>query len=342
MSLAIRRVAGAWLAGLALAACVATAPMVETLMPTPAPTGIYMNTDISNPVFDHDFPDPDVLRVGDTYYAYATNNVEFNIQAARSTDLVRWELLGEALPALPAWAVPEHGWTWAPDVTASAEGGPYLMYFTTRFALGTAGGGIQCIGVATSATPEGPFTPWGELPLICPVGKGGAIDPATFVDDDGTRYLLWKNDGNSGGGRTYIYLQTLAQDGLSFLTDPLQVLEVDQRWEGAIIEGPSLWKRDGRYYLFYSANDYKSPRYAIGVAVADEIRGPYTKAAGPLLETQLKAGIVGPGGQDVVVGPNGDTWLAFHDWTAEGTRSLNVLPLAWDAGWPVVELGKTE
>ena len=54
---------------------------------------------------DQDFPDPDVLRVGDTYYAYATNNPAANLQYATSTDLETWQPAGEdAFPDLPAWA----------------------------------------------------------------------------------------------------------------------------------------------------------------------------------------------------------------------------------------------
>jgi beta-xylosidase len=51
----------------------------------------------SNPVFDRDFPDPDVLVLDGVYYAYATNTRGFNIQVARSHDLVSWELLGAHL-----------------------------------------------------------------------------------------------------------------------------------------------------------------------------------------------------------------------------------------------------
>src|SRR5437868_4514274 len=69
-----------------------------------APAGTY-----TNPVLARDFPDPDVLKVGDTYYAYATNSDNLNIQTVRSTDLVHWDLVGDALPRLPAWAVQKFG-----------------------------------------------------------------------------------------------------------------------------------------------------------------------------------------------------------------------------------------
>src|SRR5919108_5295986 len=50
---------------------------------------------------------------------------------------------------------------------------------------------------------------------------------------------------------------------------------------------------------------YYDRRYATGYAVADDIFGPYVKAKEPLLETNLAAGLVGPGGQDIVTGPRG-------------------------------------
>src|SRR5688572_2476041 len=57
----------------------------------PAATAAATAGQFTNPVIDRDFPDPDVLRVGDAYYAYATNAGGVNVQAARSPDLVRWQ-----------------------------------------------------------------------------------------------------------------------------------------------------------------------------------------------------------------------------------------------------------
>ena len=55
-------------------------------------------------VYPFDFPDPDVILVGQTYYAYATNSVAGNIQIIDSTDLQHWTAVGNALPSLPSWA----------------------------------------------------------------------------------------------------------------------------------------------------------------------------------------------------------------------------------------------
>jgi beta-xylosidase len=287
-----------------------------------------------NPVLDADFPDPDVVLVGGTYYAYATNTEGANIQAASSADLVHWTVVGDALPALPVWAVQAFGYAWAPDVTADPDGQGYLMYFTARFAIDQ--GGTQCIGVAAGDAPEGPFVPEGSAPIVCQVGLGGSIDPASFVDDDGSRWLLWKNDGNSGGGKSWLFLQPLSDDGRALEGEPARLVTAEERFEGSIVEGPTLYKHAGRYYLLYSANDYATPKYAVGWAAAEQPRGPYEKSREPLLASQLPAGIVGPGGQDIVLDAEGQAWLLFHGWRPGGYRALYLAPLDWTEAGPQV------
>jgi arabinan endo-1,5-alpha-L-arabinosidase len=281
-----------------------------------------------NPVVADDFPDPDVLEVDDVYYAYATEGNLRNVRVARSDDLLEWETLPDALPDLPSWVIP--GKTWAPEVTEIAPG-QYAMYFTaTNFRPS-----FQCIGAATATSPEGPFTVEGML--VCPAEEGGAIDASTFLDADGTRYLLWKNDGNCCGLDTWLQIAPLAPDGLSLAAPPTRLVQQDLEWEGHLVEAPTLVERDGVYTLLYSANDYGGPSYAIGYATASSVLGPYTKAAEPLLTTRDAPQYVGPGGQDVVLGPDGEDRLVFHSWYVDRTyRGMNVLPLTWEDGVPRV------
>jgi beta-xylosidase len=293
-----------------------------------------------NPVLNQDFPDPDVLKVGDTYYAYATGNFDrkISVKIARSQDLITWEPRPDAMPDFPTWAEKDHGLVWAPEVTTAADGQSYLLYYTARVAKTT----TQCIGVATSTTPEGPFQSPNPEPFICQRDQGGSIDASSFVDDDGTRYLLWKNDGNCCGGRTWIYIQEVSADGLTLQGEPTQLFHADQSWEGAVTEAPTLWKHEGTYYLFYSANDYSSLRYAVGYATADSPLGPYTKAKKPLVASSVKNGVVGPGGQDIVIDPDGDTWMLYHSW-GPGYRSMSANELTWNDKTPVLNgpSGKT-
>jgi beta-xylosidase len=197
---------------------------------------------------------------------------------------------------------------------------------------------FQCIAVATADSPEGPFEVVGEEMLICPAEEGGAIDASTFTDDDGTPYLLWKNDGNCCGFDTWLYLAPLSADGLALAGEPTRLVKQDQEWEGNLVEAPTLVKRDGTYVLLYSANDYGGDRYAIGYATADAITGPYTKGEEPLFTTEASDGVyIGPGGQDVVVGPDGQDLLAFHSWYGGITyRAMNTLELQWEDGRPIV------
>jgi len=294
---------------------------------TPEP-GTFMN-----PVLDRDFPDPDVLQVGDVYYAYATNALGMNVQVARSTDLVTWEFLYEAMPGRPAWSVPSFGYVWAPEVT-TFDGETFLMYFVARFDDGA--GGRQCLGMATSPVPEGPFTPLDEAPIVCQLEQGGSIDPSVFVDVDGAPYLLWKNDGNAIGEPTWVYIQPLSADGLTLEGQPTALITADQPWEGTLVEAPILWLHDGQYVLFYSANAYGDARYAVGYARSDSLLGPYEKPEAPMLETSIPNGIVGPGGQDVVTDAEGADWLLLHGWGPNNYRRLYLAPLEWMDDGPVV------
>jgi arabinan endo-1,5-alpha-L-arabinosidase len=293
----------------------------------------------ANPVLDRDFPDPDVLQVGDVYYAYSTNSNDINIQAARSTDLVEWEFIGEVLPDLPDWAVQDFGWAWAPDVSTTDEGKTFLMYFTARYAVGN--GGSQCIGAAVSDSPEGPFEPVGDAPLICQLNQGGSIDPNSYMDDRNNRYILWKNDGNCCGGQTWIYIQPTSDDGLTLEGEPTRLITADQVWEGILVEGPTLWQHNEHYFLFYSANSYLSPDYAIGYAVADDLLGPYVKPKSvPFLETSIRNGIVSPGGQDIVTDAEGETWMIYHTWAAGSYRPMSLIALGWENDVPVVSVSR--
>ena len=283
---------------------------------------------------DRDFPDPDVVKVGDQYHLYATNGAGFNVQHAVSTDLATWEVAGtDALPVLPAWAAP--GKTWAPEVAEAADGS-YLLYFTAASKDPAA----QCIGVATSTDPSGPFVSDADAPLVCPTDDGGAIDASTFLDDDGTLYLLFKNDGNCCGLDTWLQIAPLSADGLSLTAEPTKLVMQDQPWEGNLVEAPTLVKRGDAYVLLYSANDYGGPDYATGYAVADSLLGPYTKGAEPLLTTASSGDrYLGPGGQDVVVAPDGTDRLVFHSWDdLYIQRGVNVVPMTFTDGVPAVEL----
>jgi len=311
----------------------ATAAPAAAAIPTPGPN------EFRNPVLRADFADPFLLRVGDTYYAYATNASGKNVQVASSTDLVQWKQLPDAMPALGKWAKLGGSFVWAPEVIQIGE--QYLLYYTARDKAADK----QCIGVAVADKPEGRFRDPNDTAFVCQAAQGGSIDASPFRDEDGTLYLYWKNDGNCCGQSTYIYVQELAPDGLSLVGEPVTLVQNDRRWEGPLIEAPTMWKQDGSYYLFFSANAYAGVDYAVGYATCETATGPCQDAEeNPILASVLdvKPPVIGPGHQTVLADENGETWLVYHAWevtgSGQGTRRFMWIDrLAWEDGKPVLQ-----
>lgn len=155
-------------------------------------------------VLQHNFPDPTVIEVNNTYYGFATRNpanVTLHIQVAQSKpgNIASWELLQgfDALPNLPAW-VTNHSdpAVWAPQIQ-QIDNGSFVM---TYAALSRQQPRKHCLGLATSTNVTGPYTPTSDEPLLCHWKLGGIIDPGFLVDPvSNTSYIYYKNDGNAIG-----------------------------------------------------------------------------------------------------------------------------------------------
>ncbi|MBK9180937.1 MAG: family 43 glycosylhydrolase [Acidimicrobiales bacterium] len=270
-----------------------------------------------------DMPNPFVL-VEDRYYLYATQREHLgtilNVPVRTSIDLIRWDLVADALPEVPAWAEP--GATWAPDVRHLPTG--YVLWFTARLR------GVQpdtkCIGVAVGAGPLGPFTARPE-PIVCQRERRGSIDPRSFVAADGSLWLLWKSDDNAdvaGAAHATIYSQRLAPDGLSLVGEPVRLLEADQAWEGRIVEAPQLVRVRDEHWLFYSGNWFNQPSYGIGVARCAGPVGPCTKPVdGPWLGSNGQG--EGPGEASAFRDRDGTDHLLYAPW-AQAYRTPTVRP----------------
>jgi arabinan endo-1,5-alpha-L-arabinosidase len=109
---------------------------------------------------------------------------------------------------------------------------------------------------------------------------------------------------------TPVRAQRIAGDGRSLLGESSIVLANDLDWEGHLIEGPFVTFQDGRYWLFYAGNDFSTPSYGIGVAVADHPLGPYVKQGEPLLRSTSEW--TAPGHASVAAGLDGQPQLFFH------------------------------
>ena len=323
----------------------------------PMPQGVPPATGFANPVLDADFPDPTVIRAPDgQYYAYSTQSERdgrmVNIQVARSSDLVAWQHLGDALPAKPRWAERTQDF-WAPHV--AHHDGTYYLYYSAKpdAALTDEKRGL-CLAVATALQPQGPFKDIGT-PLRCGPGFVN-IDPMTFDDAaTGKRLLYW------GSGFEPIRVQELAPDRVSFApgSKPIDLVRIDstdssENYE-RLVEGAWVERRGAFYYLFYSGDNCcgKNIHYATMVARARSATGPFetleqARAVPSSVILKTRGRWVSPGHNSIITDARGQDWIAYH--AVDATRSrrkpgdevntrrvMLIDRVSWRNGWPVVE-----
>jgi hypothetical protein len=225
----------------------------------------------------------------------------------------------------PRWAA---GDFWAPELVR--RDGRVLAYYAARGRSGR-----RCVAVAASARLRGPYRD--EGPLVC--SGLGEIDPLPVTDEHGADWLVWKQDGNSRGRPTPILAAPLAPGGLTLAGVPHELFRADAPWERGLVEAPALLRRDGMFYLLYSAGRCcgLSCNYVTGVARSRSLLGPWEKRRGPFLEDD--ASFRCPGHVSVAGAPGGGLLLAYHAYARSdpANRRLLIAPLGFDAeGWPVV------
>lgn len=164
----------------------------------------------------------------------------------------------------------------------------------------------------------GPYTPDEDV-FACPTDQGGAIDASGFRDSDGTRYVVYKVDGNAKGNggscgntvepihSTPIMIQQVQGDGVTKVNGPTQILDRGPS-DGPLVEAPSLMKDSaGTYVLFFSSNCYTSPDYDVSYATSQSVTSGYVKQ--PALLTKNNNGLSGPGGATIATDGK---HVAFH------------------------------
>ncbi|MCD7970489.1 MAG: glycoside hydrolase family 43 protein [Alistipes sp.] len=239
--------------------------------------------------------DPHVLCYDGIYYAYGTG---FNrgFQVYYSDDLENWHK-GER-PALDKEDVYGEKWFWAPEVYYVEAKQKFYLYYSAE----------EHIAVAVADLPMGPFRQEVKRPML----EEKAIDSSLFIDDDGTPYLYFVRF--TGGN--VIWMAELEEDFETIKTETLtQCLQVGEPWEtvmASVAEGPSVLKRDGVYYLIYSANHYESPDYGVGFATASSPFGPWEKYPGNPVLQKPEPDLVGTGHGAYFTDNDGNLRYIFH------------------------------
>lgn len=255
------------------------------------------------------------------YYMYCTGRGHYPCWS--SADFRTWTPRGDA------YQVTERSFGtccyWAPEVYAY-RGAYYMVYSAAyRTEESIASSKLRhCIGLAKAESPAGPFVDVYDHPLFAP--GYSVIDASLLFDDDGRVYLLYSRDNCENyvdGIRTS---QTcgveLAADLSGTIGEPTLLATPTEPWERlsrSVLwnEGPCAFKRNGIYYLLFTANYYASRHYAVGYATATAPLGPYTKSAqNPILVGDGKS-TAGTGHCNLTHSPDGtETYIVYHTLTA--------------------------
>lgn len=158
------------------------------------------------------------------------------------------EEIVSAIEQMSSAGLPKDTRLYAPD--AIHRDGKYYLYF---------GLSDDTEGVAVSDSPTGPFHDAVKLPVT-------GIDPAVFIDDDGSAYYYW--------GQFSANVAKLGPDMMSL--DESSIVEgIVTEQEHHFHEGSSMRKRGDTYYFVYADISRGKPT-CLGYSTSKSPMGPFT------------------------------------------------------------------
>lgn len=232
--------------------------------------------------------DPSCIDDGEWTYCFSTDAVyggsdRAGIQLRRSKDLVNWEFVGWAFEGIPDEAfeyVAGHNEDnptniWAPYIM-KVENGYRLYYSVSIF-----GSGASYIGLATSASPEGPWEQRGAVLTSTHEDNINTIDPSVIVDRSTGEHWMAYGSWSSG-----LYMTQL-DPGTG---KPLEAGDMGHpvaRRNGDAIEAPEViyHKPADKYYLFVSYGELFDV-YNVRVGRSDHPEGPFVDYFGNVMSEE--------------------------------------------------------
>lgn len=154
-----------------------------------------------------------------------------------------------------------------------------------------------------------------------PFVDGWYADPDVAVYDD----TYWVYPTTSKAYEEQTYLDAFSSTDMVNWTKHENVLTTaDVSWAEYAVWAPAPVERNGKYYLFFAANDIQddSSLGGIGVAVADKPEGPYSDALGRPLIGQFHNGAQ-PIDQDVFIDDDGQAYMYYGGWGHANVVKLN-------------------
>ncbi len=265
--------------------------------------------------------DPTIFSENGVFYLTGTGDTSNGFTMYSSSDLIHWSSCGNASGGRALYKDDTYGTDnfWAPQIFN--YGGQYYMAYAAN----------EQIAIAKSSSPAGPYV---QDSPACLNGTTGQIDPFVFFDDDGTKYIYYVRfiNGNS------IYVGELADDFMSIKESTIThcISAESGTWEmsentpqAQVVEGPTVIKDNGYYYLIYSANHYQNIDYSVGYAYSTSPTGPWIKTGHPFLMRQ-NTGINGTGHGDLFQDAQGQWYYVFHvhaSNTTVQTRRTALVPI---------------
>lgn len=272
---------------------------------------------IQNPMLWADVPDPDVIRVGDTYYLVSTTmHLMPGAPIMTSKDLKNWETVGyifDRLTDSPKYDLLNG------TVYGRGQWATSLKYHNGKFYALLAPNERGAMGdtyIFSAEKAEGPWTIVSRMRHF--------HDCSLFFDDDGRVYVIY------GTGE----MMELKPDLSDVIEGTHQQLFQREEDEKGILEGSRMIKHNGKYYLLMISHVYAPGKHRREVCYrADNIRGPYEKQV--ILESEF-GGFSYEAQGTIVDTPDGD-WMGiiFQDRGGVG-RVLTVMPCRWVNGWPML------
>ena len=272
---------------------------------------------IQNPMLWADVPDPDVIRVGDTYYLVSTTmHLMPGAPIMTSKDLKNWETVGyifDRLTDSPKYDLLNG------TVYGRGQWATSLKYHNGKFYALLAPNERGAMGdtyIFSAEKAEGPWTIVSRMRHF--------HDCSLFFDDDGRVYVIY------GTGE----MMELKPDLSDVIEGTHQQLFQREEDEKGILEGSRMIKHNGKYYLLMISHVYAPGKHRREVCYrADNIHGPYEKQV--ILESEF-GGFSYEAQGTIVDTPDGD-WIGiiFQDRGGVG-RVLTVMPCRWVNGWPML------
>lgn len=300
-----------------------------------------MAASAQNPIIQTQYTsDPAPVVHGDTVYLFVShdNAIREGYDMTEwllftSTDMVNWTDHGAvaSLASFGSWASTADNGAWAPQ--AVERDGKWYMYCPIQ---------LRGVGVLKADSPYGPWKDTRKRALFNYDLRD--IDPTVFIDDDGTAYIYWGNN-----GLWYAKLST----GMTSLISGTKH-EVERTTEafggykdddGNVVgddcyeEGPWFYKHDGHYYLVYAAGGV--PEH-LSYSMSDSPTGPWLYK-GKIMDTPTGSFTTHPG----VIEFCGRQFLFYHSGQLTGgsgfRRSVCVEEFSYndDGTIPFIKATKT-